>query len=191
LVKKYDHIVVGSGVSGLTLALLLALNGRKILLLEKASHIGGSLARFYKEGVPFDTGFHFTGGFSPGGILVDMLHVLGFRDRIKPIFLSGSGSSLYIFEQDGITYDMPSGMENFKGALHKYFPDESAAINEYFSRIKKVYQSTVTLELRKVTLSSNPIEEDFISLEQVLDSLTTNRNLKGLVCILFMLWHQS
>ena len=183
MVKKYDHIVVGSGVSGLTLALLLALNGRKILLLEKASHIGGSLARFYKEGVPFDTGFHFTGGFSPGGILVDMLHVLGFRDRIKPIFLSGPGSSLYIFEQDGITYDMPSGMENFKGALHKYFPDESAAINEYFSRIKRVYQSTVTLELRKVTLSSNPIEEDFISLEQVLDSLTTNRNLKGLLSV--------
>ena len=64
--KKYDDIVVGSGISGMTLALLLGLNGHSVLLLEKSSHIGGSMARFYREKIPFDTGFHFTGGFSQG-----------------------------------------------------------------------------------------------------------------------------
>ena len=34
--KHYDDIVVGSGISGLTLAHLLGLNGRKVLLLEKS-----------------------------------------------------------------------------------------------------------------------------------------------------------
>ena len=33
--KRYDHIVVGGGISGLTLTLLLAINGKKVLLLEK------------------------------------------------------------------------------------------------------------------------------------------------------------
>jgi len=183
LIKKYDHIVVGGGVSGLTLALLLGLNGRKILLLEKAGHIGGSFIRFYKEGVPFDTGFHFTGGFSPGGILVEMLHVLGFADCIKPIFLSGPGSGVFVFEQDQAIYDMPFGTENFRVATHKYFPDESVAIDEYFSRVKKVWQATVSLELRNIALSAKPIEEDFISLEQVLDSLTTNCKLKGFLSV--------
>ena len=59
--KKYDDIIVGSGVSGLTLALLLGMNGHKVLLVEKNAYIGGSLRRFYSQGIPFDTGFHFTG----------------------------------------------------------------------------------------------------------------------------------
>ncbi len=183
MIKKYDSIVVGSGISGLTLALLLALNGRKILLLEKAPRIGGSLIRFYKSGVSFDTGFHFTGGFSAGGILVDMLHVLGIRERIKPVFLSKPGSALFVFEQDGVVYDMPSGTENFRAALHNYFPAETAAIDAYFARVNKVFQSTVTLDLRKIALSANAIEEDFISLEQVLSSLTANPTLKGILSV--------
>jgi len=181
--KRYDDIVVGSGISGLTLTLLLAMNGRKVLLLEKGPNIGGSLKRFYKEGIPFDTGFHFTGGFSSGGVLTDMLHVLGIRDRIKPIFLSAPEASRFIFEQGSAVYDMPSGIDNFRAALHKYFSSESDAIEAYFTRIKKVRRSTVTLDLRKITLSAEAIEEDYISLEQVLSSLTTNVNLKGLLSV--------
>ncbi|MCX5714316.1 MAG: NAD(P)-binding protein [Candidatus Omnitrophica bacterium] len=183
MARKYDHIVVGSGISGLTLTLLLAMNGRKVLLLEKAPHIGGSLTRFYRNGVPFDTGFHFTGGFSSRGILTDMLHVLGIRDCIKPIFLSKPEASLFLFEQDGAAYNMPSGTENFCATLHKYFPNESTAINAYFAKVLKVCQSTVTFDLRKISLSAEPIEEDFISLEEVLSSLTTNANLKGLLSV--------
>ncbi len=188
MIKKYDHIVVGGGVSGLTLALLLALNERKVLLLEKGKSIGGSLIRFYKEGVPFDTGFHFTGGFSPGGILADMIHALGFTNFIKPIFFTGPGSVVFKFEQSGAAYDMPSGMENFILALHNYFPDEIAAIDEYFRRIRKVSDATVTLDLHKIALSAQPIEEDFVSLEDVLNTLTTNSNLKGIlsaVCLCY------
>jgi len=183
LVKKYDSIVVGSGISGLTLALLLALNGRKTLLLEKASCLGGSLIRFYKNGTPFDTGFHFTGGFSAGGILVDMLQALGIRGRINPVFLSGPGSSLFVFEQDGRVFDMPSGTDNFRAKLRNYFPAEKAAIDAYFSRVNTVSESTVTFDLRKISLSAQAIDEDFISLEQVLNSLTADPALKGILSV--------
>jgi phytoene dehydrogenase-like protein len=44
--KTYDDMVVGSGISGMTLALLLGLNGHSVLLLEKSAGIGGSMARF-------------------------------------------------------------------------------------------------------------------------------------------------
>ena len=179
--KKYDHIVVGSGISGLTLALLLVMNGRKVLLLEKAPHIGGSLIRFYKKGIPFDTGFHFTGGFSSGGILTDMLRVLDIGDCIKPIFLSAPEAKRFVFEREGAVYDVPSGTENFRVALHAYFPSESAAIDAYFALVKKVYQSTVSLDLCKISESANTIEEDFISLDKVLSSLTANAHLKGLM----------
>ena len=179
--KSYDHIVVGGGISGLTLTQLLAANGKKVLLLEKGPHIGGSLTRFYKKNIPFDTGFHFTAGFSKGGVLADMLQVLGIGEQIKPIFLSGPGSGVFVFEKDNLIYDVSAGTDNFRLSLHKYFPQETRAIDEYILKVKRVYQSTLSLDLRKIGLSAQSVEEDYLSLQQVLDTLTTNNHLKGLL----------
>jgi all-trans-retinol 13,14-reductase len=179
--KRYDHIVVGGGISGLTLTLLLASIGKNVLLLEKGPHIGGSLIRFYRKNIPFDTGFHFTGGFARGGILSDMLTVLGISTQIKPIFLNQPGSGLFVFEKEGLIYDMPSGTNNFRRKLQEYFPDETKAIDGYFAKVKKVSQSTVSLDLRKIGISPETVDEDYLSLQQVLDSLTQNRHLKALL----------
>ena len=51
---KYDDLVVGSGISGMTMALLLAKAGRKVLLIEKQAAIGGCMRRFKCKGVPFE-----------------------------------------------------------------------------------------------------------------------------------------
>lgn len=179
--KRYDHIVVGSGVSGLTLALLLASNRKKVLLIEKGPRIGGSLNRFYLGGIPFDTGFHFTGGFSPGGILVEMLQALGISERIKPIFLSGPGTSVFVFEKKWDVFDMPAGTDAFRTALLGYFPHESAGIEGYFALVQKVCEATVTFDLRKITLATPSIDEDYISLEKVLDGLISDPALKGIL----------
>ena len=180
--KRYDHIVVGSGISGLTLALLLACNGKKVLIVEKAPLIGGSLNRFYKGGIPFDTGFHFTGGFTAGGgILEDMLRALGIAERIKPIFLSGPGTSVFVFEKGWEVFDMPSGLEAFRGALKEYFPAESAGIDDYFALVRKVCDATVGFDLRKIALAANSIDEDYLTLQQVLDGLVSDPALKGIL----------
>ena len=179
--KSYDHIVVGGGISGLTLTLLLAKNGKKVLLLEKGPHIGGSLIRFYKKNIPFDTGFHFTAGFSKGGILTEMLQVLGIGEQIKPIFLSQSGSGVFVFEKDNLIYDVGNGTDNFRLSLHKYFPQETAAIDTYISKVKNVFAATLSLDLRKIGLSAPTVDEDYLTLQEVLDSLTTNDHLKALL----------
>ena len=58
--RKYDFVVLGSGITGMTISILLASGGFRILLLEKSSVIGGSMQRFHREGIPFDNGFNFT-----------------------------------------------------------------------------------------------------------------------------------
>ena len=120
--KKYSSIVVGSGISGLTVSLILAMNGHKVLLLEKSPHIGGSLSRFYKEGVPFDTGFHFTGGLHKGGVLHEMLSVLGIGDLIQPVFLSEDNANLFFFESENRLYEIPYGVEKIKKHIKRVFP---------------------------------------------------------------------
>lgn len=178
---KYDHVVVGSGISGMTSALLLAMNGRKVLLLEKAKFLGGSMARFRLRGIPFDTGFHFTGGFSDGGLLHEMLTVLGIDDRIKPVFLTAEHANRFAFEKDGAVYDFPAGEQQLQAQLQAYFPEEREGIAEYFRLIDKVCAETLTMDLRKINASMELLEEDYVSLQAVLDRLTDNQQLKVLL----------
>jgi phytoene dehydrogenase-like protein len=179
--KKYDHIVVGSGASGLTMALLLAMNGNRVLLLEKSPFIGGSLARFSRRGIPFDTGFHFTGGFQQGGILADILSFLGIRDAIEPIFLTGPSENRFVFESHGKTFEHPSGIAAIKKQFKDYFPGETAAIDRYFQKVQSVCDRTPSLNIRENIIAPPTLEEDYLSLDAVLKDLTSDPLLRGLL----------
>jgi phytoene dehydrogenase-like protein len=179
--KKYDHIVVGSGVSGLTMSLLLAMSGHSVLLLEKGRNIGGSLARFTRKGVAYDTGFHFTGGLHDGGILSDILLLLGLRDSIEPIFITDPSDNQFIFEKQGKRYENPSGVENIKKQFKGYFPAETGAIDRYFEMVQSVCARTPSLNLQANTIAPPNLDEDFVTLDAVLKDLTPDAQLRGLL----------
>lgn len=179
--KKYDDIVVGAGISGLVMASLLSMNGRRVLIIEKGPSIGGSMTRFYRQGAPFDTGFHFTGGFYQGGVLDDILKVLGIRKSIKPIFLSSGEANRFVFQSENKVFDMQPGIKNLRRNLKKYFPHEKQAIDKYFDLVVKVSKKTVSLDLRTISMAANAIDEDFISLDQVLNNLTQDKLLQALL----------
>jgi phytoene dehydrogenase-like protein len=180
--QKYDHIVVGSGISGMTMSLILGLNGRKVLLLEKGPTIGGSMSRFRRGGIPFDTGFHFTGGLQKGGILDDILSVLGIHDLIQPIFLNEDNASQFILESDGKLYAVPYGVARMKHRFKDYFPAEAGAIDSYFDKIQSVCDRTPSMNLRTLDALHTHLDEDYVTLEDVLHGLTRNSMLKALLC---------
>ena len=179
--STYNHVVVGSGISGMTAALLLAMNGKKVLLLEKAPILGGSMARFRIGGIPYDTGFHFTGGFSNGGLLCDMLKVLGLREYIEPVFLTEKHANRFVFESTGEVFDFPAGEAQLKAQLQLYFPAEHAAIESYFNLVDQVCRQTRTMDLRQINASMELLEEDYLSFQTVLDRMTGNQQLKVLL----------
>ena len=179
--KRYDSIVVGSGISGMTLALLLGMNGQSVLLIEKNPHVGGAMRRFVRKGIPFDTGFHFTGGFYKNGILHDMLTALNIHNDIKPIYLSKPGSNRFVFESEHLDYEIPSGFKKVKAKLEEYFSTEAHAVKRYFDMVADVCKKTLSMNLRSITLASKVIDEDYLSLDTVLNRLTDNRILKGLL----------
>jgi all-trans-retinol 13,14-reductase len=161
--------------------LLLAMNGHRVLLLEKGPAIGGSLSRFSRRGVSFDTGFHFTGGLHEGGILAEILSVLGIRDAIEPVFLSGPSENQFIFEAQGKRFDHPSGIENIKRQFKGYFPADAGAIDRYFAKVQSVCDRTPSLNLHANTIAPPSLEEDYVSLDAVLKGLTSNELLRGLL----------
>lgn len=184
--ERYNSLIVGGGISGLTLALILAANGKKILLLEKAPIIGGGLCRFYKNGVPFDTGFHFTGGFVRTTTMHDMLTVLGIRDHINPIYLNKDHSNQFRFEREGMNLLIPAGLEQCCNRLESYFPAERSAVKRYFQMVEGVIKATPSFDLRKISISPESLEEDHVTLQSVLDRLTKDQLLKAALSVYCM-----
>lgn len=55
---KYDVIVVGGGLSGLSCAFYASKKGKKVLLLEKRAYLGGRTSSFVDMGMEVESGLH-------------------------------------------------------------------------------------------------------------------------------------
>ena len=52
--SKYDAIIIGAGIGGLTCALLLAKKGLRVAVFEKEKLPGGYCSSFSKDGYVFE-----------------------------------------------------------------------------------------------------------------------------------------
>ena len=58
--EKYDTIIIGSGIGGLTAAAFLSKEGKKVLVLER-HYTAGFTHIFKRNGYEWDVGIHYIG----------------------------------------------------------------------------------------------------------------------------------
>jgi oxygen-dependent protoporphyrinogen oxidase len=81
--KRYDLIVIGGGISGLSLAHYASGAGMKTLLLEKATEAGGCLRTMRREGgFWLELGAHTC--YNSYGNLIRIIEECGVRERLLP-----------------------------------------------------------------------------------------------------------
>ncbi len=80
-----DVVIVGSGVSGLTSATILAKQGKKVVVVEKQPQFGGALRQFKRQGLSFDVGFHYTGCLGEGEFLDFLWRYCEVLPAITPV----------------------------------------------------------------------------------------------------------
>src|SRR5512136_2059215 len=80
---RYDVVVIGAGMGGLTAATLLAREGCKTLLLEKENQVGGYVVSFKRDGFTFDATGAFVGGCHEGGELHRILEEMGIHEKVE------------------------------------------------------------------------------------------------------------
>ena len=176
------HIVIGGGISGATAALLLAKHDHKVSLVEKSPRLCPTLRGFWKNGVYFDTGLHYTGELGKGGVLDTYFRYLGI-DGLEPIPLDPLTFDTIRFS-DGQKVALPCGSAALASALNDAFPKEQKAIETYLDNARQVFADSNFLNFSVAGVMQemqNPLWHQ--SLEVFLSGLTDNENLKTVLSI--------
>ncbi len=119
-------VVIGSGMGGMTSAVLLAMNGAEVTVLEQHYRPGGFLHRFFRDGVPYDTGFHYCGSVQDGQIMNACLKHLGVWDDLTFRPLDPDGFDRVVFPD--LAFRVPVGRDRYQARLTEVFPTEAAGI---------------------------------------------------------------
>ena len=134
---RYDAIIIGAGMSGLTSAVILAKEGQRVLVLERHYRPGGYLHRFFRKGgVEFDVGFHYLGAVEPGQVLGTYLEYCGVRRQLEFVPLDPDGYDELIFPEH--RFVIPAGAERFRERLLQHFPHQRQGIDTYFRDLQVI-----------------------------------------------------
>ena len=135
---KADVVVIGTGISGLTAGALMAKKGYRVLLLEQQRRPGGALKRFYRRGIPFDVGFHYTGCLGAGQVLRALWDYLEIWPRLTVRSFPPEGSDLLHFEESSTRVKAYFSYPRLQDELCRVFPDEQEGVAEYLRTIRSV-----------------------------------------------------
>lgn len=186
---RYDFTVIGAGVSGITSAITLAQNGYRVALLEKADRTAPLLRGFSRQGVHFDTGFHYTGGLGAGEPLDIFFRYLGLSERISSYSFDENGFDIFHCESPGFEFRIPTGYDRLQERLGEVFPGERAAIRSYLLQVRATCADLPYMNLDVVIDPNASLQRIFgPTLREKLDSLTENVLLKSLLsshCLLY------
>ncbi|MBE0500941.1 MAG: NAD(P)/FAD-dependent oxidoreductase [Desulfuromonadales bacterium] len=131
----YDSLIIGAGLSGLTSALLLARSGRRVLVLEQHAQPAPVARGFFRDGLYFDSGFHYAGGLGPKGAFRPLFRHLGLEQKLELYPFAAQGFDRLRIAATGETCSMPVGFENIKAKLGDQFPAVRGQINQYIDEI--------------------------------------------------------
>lgn len=126
---KYDAVVVGGGIAGLTSAAYLAKAGRSVILFEQQYKTGGLVQTFERDGVYFDGGLR---SIENSGIVFPMLKQLGIEiDFMK------SDVSIGIADEIIQLKDKES-VADYEAFLQRHFPENKQDVTDIVDEIKKI-----------------------------------------------------
>jgi phytoene dehydrogenase-like protein len=141
---RYDVVVIGAGLGGLTAGAILARAGRKVLVIERSNSVGGA-ASSYKVGDLFVEGsLHETSDPNdPRDPKHSVLKRAGVIDAVKWIpagaFYEARGGPL------GEPFVMPDNFDAARRALTERFPEARTGIQQLLGEMERIAAAAGTL----------------------------------------------
>ncbi|MFZ5916634.1 MAG: phytoene desaturase family protein [Chloroflexota bacterium] len=139
---KYDAIVIGAGLGGLSAATMLAHGGLSVLLLERHNVPGGYATSFVRGRYEFEIALHELSGVGPPqnrGAVYRYLEYLGLADRVEFLHVPNLYRAVFLdpSRPSGRRLDvtLPVGQEAFETTLCQTFPHEAKGIRRFMKRV--------------------------------------------------------
>jgi phytoene dehydrogenase-like protein len=142
--EKYDAIVIGAGLGGLSAATMLARNGLSVLLLERHNVPGGYATSFVRGRYEFEVALHELSGIGPPerrGSLYRYLDYLGVAEKVEFIRLPNLYRAVFLGEERSregrfdLDITLPVGQDAFEEKLCKAFPYDARGIRRFLKRV--------------------------------------------------------
>jgi len=130
LQDRWDAIVIGSGLGGLTTASLLARDGKRVLVLEQHYVLGGFTHTFKRKGYEWDVGVHYIGEVHRERSVLGQLFRHITNDELKWESMGEVYDRLVFGDEH---YPLRAGVSEFKDCLREKFTTDAhkKAIDEY------------------------------------------------------------
>lgn len=135
--EKWDAIVIGSGLGGLTTAAYLQTNGLRTLVLEQWEVAGGSSHVFRRKNQwEFDVGVHYLGDCGPNGVFQTTLRGVGLEGKVEFLEMDPDGFDTLMFPD--LTFRVPKGWDRYLERLAETFPGERRGLERCVGTLRKI-----------------------------------------------------
>ncbi len=150
--SSYDYVIVGSGMTSLTVGALLANAGRRVLILEAHDAPGGYAHSFTMGAYRFCAQVHYIFHCGEGEVIHRLLDRLGIVDEVTFRRLDPEGFEHVVIA--GERFRIPSGLAKSRDRLIQRFPNAERPLRRYFRALIGMREETArvpdTLGLRQI-----------------------------------------
>src|SRR5690606_33858842 len=128
---KYDVIVIGAGLGGLTAGAKLAGEGMKALVIEQQSQRGGCATSFRRGDFTLEVGLHETDGPGSRNMKNRIFSELDVTGNVEFIHVP----EFYRFIRGDLAVTIPHDPQLAAARLTEMFPEEKEGIAKYFDQL--------------------------------------------------------
>ena len=187
----YPNIIIGSGMSGASLAAILSRQGEQCLVLERHYEPGGFTHTFKRRDYEWDVGVHYVGQAHIKGSMVDRLLGYVSDGSLQWAQMDDTYDRIIIGDK---SFEFKTGREEFVNELKRKFPNpkDQKAIDDYMALVKKAVRTSRNLFmaralppwLRKIFGGFLTRKAKFYTrqtTQQALDQITDNKLLQSVL----------
>ena len=138
---KYNTIIIGGGLAGLTAGATLSKFGKKVLLLEQHYKPGGCATTFKRGDFIIEVGLHEMSGLAEGGTLKRIFKMLDVDKHVQ----FEKVPEFYGVLSDNEDFVFPHGFDKATKALVSKYPDEKKAIKKFMKLIAGIRKEAHSL----------------------------------------------
>ncbi len=171
--EKYDCIIIGGGLGGLTSGALLSKEGYKVLLLEQHYMVGGCATTYRRGAYRCEVGLHMYDDLYSSHT-AKTFNALGIYKNIQFIEVP---EFYKVVANNGTEFTLPFGHDNVVQALTKSFPHEKKGIEAYMRALEVLYHVIV-----KWLDEQSPLKKTLYALSSYQFLRTYKKSARDLIC---------